>query len=143
MLDRETVFPRSSDAAVLYAHTGDPVPRVEARRPELPAALDEVFERALAEEPGERPGSATAVVRAVERALGPEAIAALGPPPPRARAAQAEDEDVTPSPPGVPRPIRRALRRRSGARLVVAVAVAARPSRLWLRVDRQRLLGRH
>ena len=109
---------------MLYAHTA-----IRSARRGASAGAPRRTRRGLRagarEEPGERPGSATAVVRAVERALGPEAIAALGPPPPRARAAQAEDEDVTPSPPGVPRPIRRALRRHGGARLVVAVAVAS------------------
>jgi predicted Ser/Thr protein kinase len=76
----EVVFARPSDAAVLYAHTSEPPPRISDRRTELPPALDAVFERALAKAPLERQPSAAAIVDAVERALGAELIAQLGPP---------------------------------------------------------------
>src|SRR3954451_14331246 len=52
------IFPRRTEAAVLFAHTSEPPPRISARRAELPPALDVVFEHALAKEPGTRPATA-------------------------------------------------------------------------------------
>jgi protein kinase-like protein len=81
------VYPRLNEAAILFAHTSEPPPRASRRRPELPAALDEVFERALSKDPAGRPGSATALVDEIAAALeGPE-TAPLGPPPPPGAAA--------------------------------------------------------
>jgi hypothetical protein len=76
-----TVFPRSSDVAVLYAHTSEAPPAISARRPGLPRALDRVLAAALAKAPARRPPHATAIVDEVAAALGSETIAALGPPP--------------------------------------------------------------
>ncbi len=57
-LTGDVVFPRGSEAAVLFAHASEPPPRISARRPELLApALDQVFEEALARTrppPGQR-----------------------------------------------------------------------------------------
>ena len=39
-LTGDVVFPRGSDAAVLYAHATEPPPRASERRPELPEELD-------------------------------------------------------------------------------------------------------
>ena len=36
-----SVFPRPTQAAVLYAHTNEPPPRVSGRREGVPPALDE------------------------------------------------------------------------------------------------------
>ena len=47
---------------MLFAHTSEPPPRASRRRPELPQALDEIFERALSKDPAERPDSAAALV---------------------------------------------------------------------------------
>jgi hypothetical protein len=63
------VFPRYSHAAMLAAQANEPPPAISKRRRELPEALDAVFRRALAKQPGERFGSATALVDAVEGAL--------------------------------------------------------------------------
>jgi hypothetical protein len=76
-----TIFPRSSDVAVLYAHTSEAAPAISARRPGLPRALDKVFAAALAKSPARRPPHAKAILDEAAAALGPEAIAALGPPP--------------------------------------------------------------
>jgi hypothetical protein len=76
------VYPRRTEAAILYAHTSEPVPQISRRRPELPRALDDVFTRALAKDPRERPASARALVDAVRESLGADALRALGPPPP-------------------------------------------------------------
>jgi predicted Ser/Thr protein kinase len=81
-LTGSVVFPRPTQAAQLYAHTTEPVPRISVRRPELPEALDAVFERALAKVPEARPGSATEIVAAIRQAIGDELLARLGPPAP-------------------------------------------------------------
>ncbi len=57
------VFPRRTEAAILYAHTSEPPPRINRRREELPEALDEIFARGLSKAPGERPGTATSAGR--------------------------------------------------------------------------------
>jgi serine/threonine protein kinase len=62
-------FRRDSELAVLWAHVHDPPPRVGEHRPDLPAALDEVVDRALAKAPGDRHPSCTALVTAAEAAL--------------------------------------------------------------------------
>jgi len=76
------VFPRPTQAAMLYAHTNEPPPRLSARREELPAALDDVFARALSKEPASRPATATALVADVERILLEHHSLDVGPPPP-------------------------------------------------------------
>ena len=76
----EPVFPRASDAAVLYAHASERRPPITQRRPELPRELDGVLARALDKDPARRPDSATAIIDAVEHALGAETITRLGPP---------------------------------------------------------------
>jgi serine/threonine-protein kinase len=117
-----TVFPRPSHAAVVYAHTNEPPPRVSGRRQAAPRALDEALIAGLAKDPGERPPSAAALVERVRDALdGRE----LGPAPPRVPAVDADDATTTGAsalPAGVAprRPARN--RRRLG---LVAVATAA------------------
>ena len=71
-LTGDVVFPRSSEAAVLYAHTSEPAPAASERRPELPSALDPVLAAGLAKLPAQRPGSARDLVAMVERAIGDE-----------------------------------------------------------------------
>jgi Protein kinase domain len=63
------VFPRSSEAAMLAAQASEPPPAISSRRPGLPSALDGVFERALAKEPGARFATAGGLIDAVEAAL--------------------------------------------------------------------------
>ena len=76
------VFPRATQAAQLYAHTTEPPPLISRRRAALPAALDAVFERALAKHPSERPETAVALIDQVAAALDGVDLASLGPPPP-------------------------------------------------------------
>ena len=116
----EVPFPRSSDAAILYAHASEPPPKISQRRPELPEELDGVFERALAKDPSVRPRTAVKHVDEVDRALGAETIAGLGPPP---HAEPLDQEEITPS----PRPLsrRRALSARTVRLALVAAAVGA------------------
>src|SRR4051794_19755953 len=49
-LTGDVVFPRGSDAAMLYAHAAEPPPKVSERRAELPPALDPLFSDALAKD---------------------------------------------------------------------------------------------
>ncbi len=114
----ETVFPRESDAAVLYAHTSERRPRISERRPELPRELDGVLARALDKDPAKRPDSAGAIIEAAERALGGETLTSLGPPSPPDSGP--EGQATTPSSPGTA-----ANRRASRGRSVSPVALLA------------------
>ncbi|MFQ6394007.1 protein kinase domain-containing protein [Nocardia sp. KC 131] len=62
-------FDAPSPPAVIQGHLQAPPPRVTARRPDLPAALDEVLIRALSKRPADRFGSCTEFAEAVHRAL--------------------------------------------------------------------------
>jgi serine/threonine protein kinase len=69
-LTGEVPFPRATDAAVMYAHVVDAPPSVSERRPELPAALDDVIAAGMAKDPDERPITARALLTDMLRALG-------------------------------------------------------------------------
>jgi serine/threonine-protein kinase len=69
-LTGEVPFPRGTDAAVMYAHVTEEPPSVSARRPELPAALDEVVAAGMAKDPEDRPSTARALLTDMLRALG-------------------------------------------------------------------------
>ncbi len=115
------VFPRTSEVATLFAQANDPPPRIGARRPELGDGLDELFGRALAKDPSERPGSARELVDAVRREL--ERSGAIELPAPPLTGAPALSAD-TPTDPELARPpIAPAASR--GRRTVVLVALAA------------------
>jgi serine/threonine protein kinase len=80
-LTGEVPYPRGADAAVMYAHCVEPPPCVSARRPELPAALDDVIAVGMAKDPADRPESAGALVADMLRALAepePMRLAAAG-----------------------------------------------------------------
>ena len=79
-------FERGSDTAEAAAHINEPVPPASERRPELPPAVDRVFERGLAKDPGARYPSGAAFVGALDDALtGHEStttlLPAIAPPP--------------------------------------------------------------
>ncbi len=78
-LTGDVVYPRGSDAAVLFAHASEPPPVASERRPELPSVIDEIFEEALAKDPERRPLEARILVEGVRDALGDRA-GTLGPP---------------------------------------------------------------
>ncbi|HET8755302.1 MAG TPA: serine/threonine-protein kinase [Solirubrobacteraceae bacterium] len=69
-LTGEVPYPRGTDAAVMYAHVTEEPPSVSARRPELPAALDEVVAAGMAKDPDDRPSTARALLTDMLRALG-------------------------------------------------------------------------
>jgi YVTN family beta-propeller protein len=62
-------FRRDSELAVLWAHVHDPPPRVGEHRPDLPAALEEVVDRALAKAPDDRHPSCGALAASAQAAL--------------------------------------------------------------------------
>jgi hypothetical protein len=118
------VYPRRTEAAILYAHTSEPPPRISRRRPELPDALDEVFTRALAKEPGERPDSAHELVERVGGVLADADAGGVGPPPPPGAAAL-EGATVEPLPPARQGPPTAPHGRRLATCLVAAALAAA------------------
>jgi serine/threonine protein kinase len=80
-LTGEVPFPRPNEAATLHSHVVQPPPRVSERRPDLPAALDEVIARGMAKDPAARPASASEVIMAAARALASAPAQALSSPP--------------------------------------------------------------
>ncbi len=64
-------FERDSDIAVLYGHLLHQAPAVTSRRPDLPAAVDEVFAKVLAKRPEDRFPTCSAFVAALRVALVP------------------------------------------------------------------------
>jgi Protein kinase domain len=126
------VYPRRTEAAILFAHTSEPPPRASARRPELPDGIDAVFERALSKEPSDRPESAAALVGEIAATLERDGQTALGPPPPPGATAleeQTVEPLAIPAQPAAGRPLGRRLAPwLIGAALAgagVAVAVSA------------------
>ncbi|HEY1819712.1 MAG TPA: FHA domain-containing serine/threonine-protein kinase [Trebonia sp.] len=63
-------FKRELPIAVLYAHLSTPPPRVSSIRQDLPAAVDDVLDRALAKSPDERYLSCADFADALRDALG-------------------------------------------------------------------------
>jgi tRNA A-37 threonylcarbamoyl transferase component Bud32 len=66
----EPPFARSSGVATLYGHLHEPVPAASERFPVLPKAIDWVFARALAKDPGERFRSGAELVARAHTAFG-------------------------------------------------------------------------
>lgn len=122
-LTGDVVFPRGSEAAVLFAHAGEPPPRISARRPELPASLDSIFEEALAKDPARRPAGARGLVASVRDRLEAAGVAELGPPQLGAPSSLSP-ETLPPSRTVPPRPERAALRPRVIALIALVAATA-------------------
>jgi serine/threonine protein kinase len=68
-LTGEVPFARRGTIARLHAHMTEPPPSVTERRPDLPAAIDDVIARGMAKDPASRPGSATELSRSATSAL--------------------------------------------------------------------------
>jgi hypothetical protein len=69
LLTGERPFGRGTDLATVYAHLSEPPPRVTFARPELPRALDDVVETALAKDPDDRYSTAGELVREARKSL--------------------------------------------------------------------------
>ena len=73
-------FEKDLDAAIIWAHVEEPPTRLTQLRPDLPPAIDEVFDRVLAKQPGDRYENCREFVGAARLALGlPDAPAATPP----------------------------------------------------------------
>jgi serine/threonine protein kinase len=72
MLTGDLPFTADTPVAVLLKHMSDAPPSIRARVPELPEALAQVMDRALAKDPQERYPTGAALVRAVEQAWSPD-----------------------------------------------------------------------
>jgi serine/threonine-protein kinase len=66
-------FEKDLDAAIIWAHVQDAPTLPTALRPDLPPAVDEVFARVLAKDPGDRFPSCRDLMTAARDALGPMA----------------------------------------------------------------------
>jgi tetratricopeptide (TPR) repeat protein len=63
-------FSQNESAAVMYAQLSEPAPRLASRRPDIPAAVDDVLLRALAKAPEDRYASCGEFADALRVALG-------------------------------------------------------------------------
>ena len=70
MLTGAPPFRSGEAAAVMYAQVSQPPPPLTSRRPDLPAAVDQVFARALAKAPGDRYTSCREFADALRAAFG-------------------------------------------------------------------------
>lgn len=77
MLAGEALFDWPDPRVVLRRHALDPVPPLRTIRPEVPAAMQQVLERALAKAPDDRFSTAPEFADALERALRAPASAPL------------------------------------------------------------------
>ncbi|MGB6454064.1 MAG: protein kinase [Streptosporangiaceae bacterium] len=80
MLCGQPPFRREQSISVMYAHLSEPPPAIRGYRPELPAAIEAVLQRALAKAPGDRYASCGEFAAALRQVL-------LGRPDGRERAA--------------------------------------------------------
>ncbi len=84
MLTGHPPFVRDESVAVMWAQISAPPPALTSRRPDLPAAVDEVMAKALAKIPAERYGTCPEFAAALRRACGLESGPGLVPEPPAA-----------------------------------------------------------
>jgi serine/threonine protein kinase len=81
LLTATVPFERDDEIAVVYAHLSDPPPSLSSKRPDLPAAADEVLAKGMAKAPEKRYGSCREFAGALRQALGvPLAYSATGSP---------------------------------------------------------------
>ena len=81
MLTGHPPFVRDESVAVMWAQISAPPPELTSRRPDLPAAVDEVMAKALAKVPTERYGTCPEFAAALRRACGLESGPGLVPGP--------------------------------------------------------------
>jgi serine/threonine-protein kinase len=77
-LTGEQPFPRPSLLAVVWAHLEEEPPRTTTRNAELPPAIDDVIQKAMAKEPDDRYPTCAALIAAAEQALGLRQAPRLG-----------------------------------------------------------------
>jgi eukaryotic-like serine/threonine-protein kinase len=112
MLSGRTPF-EGDLAALSYAHTNTPAPRVRSIDLSVPAAMDELVASMLEKDPARRPPTGEAVERSLAAALRPDAVAP-----------NASTERLQPPPSPMPRPPAGGRRRpRPKTRPLVVVAV--------------------
>jgi len=70
LLTGQAPFERDQGMAVMLAHLSEPPPSLVARRPDLPAAVDEVLAQGMAKVPEKRFGCCSDFVGALREALG-------------------------------------------------------------------------
>lgn len=99
----EPPFRGEEEAATLWAHISEPPPRVTERRPDLPAALDDVVARAMAKSPHDRFPTCRELVAAARAALGQPATPTSTPVPPTI-AGTAPPVEQVPAAPAAPAP---------------------------------------
>ncbi|MFN8121939.1 MAG: serine/threonine-protein kinase [Thermoleophilia bacterium] len=122
-LTGSTVFPRPSHAAVVFAHTNEPAPRVSGRRAGIPPALDAAVIEGLAKDPRDRPATARALIGRARAALRGTCSGRR-----RRRSAVPPEDDATTGatlPMGAPAPADRGTRGRRAAVLAVTALIAA------------------
>ena len=145
MLTGAPPFRSPEAAALMYAQLSQPPPPLTSRRPDLPAAADQVFARALAKAPGDRYASCREFADAMRAAFGlasydsgPEPVLAVQHPPaastrrPDPARPTAGDDVPGPAPAARPRPARSpdpAARPAATARPAPAARHAAAASR--------------
>jgi predicted ATPase len=93
-------FDRETDVAVMHAHLLDPPPSPLSVRPDLPAALDAVFNKALAKEEGERFDTCRELVEAARSCLGGKLLV-----PPPGATPTAPTPAITTTLPSAPTPL--------------------------------------
>jgi len=100
-------------AALSYAHTHTPAPRVRSIDPSVPAAMDELVAEMLEKDPAQRPPTGEVVERSLTAALRPDAVVPI-----------ASTERMQPPPSPTPRPPAGGRRRpRPKTRPLVVIAV--------------------
>ncbi len=111
MLTGAPPFRSPEAAALMYAQLSQPPPPLTSRRPDLPAAADQVFARALAKAPGDRYASCREFADALRAAFGlasydsgPEPVLAVQRPPAAERRPAAEQPPAAERPPARPGP---------------------------------------
>jgi serine/threonine protein kinase len=109
MLSGERPFTSDQPLGVLLKHLQAPVPKLLELRPDLPAAVEQVMQQALAKKPAERFASAGALAAAFRKAFSeavfPEAVDATPSQPPQAPMVRWSEpvSTVEPGPEGEPK----------------------------------------
>ena len=100
-LTGQVPFEKDLDAAIIWAHVEEQPTRPTLLRPDLPPAVDEVFARVLAKQPGDRYENCREFMAAARGALGDMAV----PPPARGAAGLADEwaDEVAGASPRPPR----------------------------------------